>query len=61
MRVNTYNLILSFKNGSKKEYKNISRVAMNRYIDWYLGRWNFVGFHFTENELKRSNNWLAGT
>ena len=61
MRIETYNLTLTFKNGSEKVYKNISRVALNRFIDHYLGRWNFVGYFFTLNELKRNNNWLAET
>lgn len=61
MRVQTYNLRVMFRGGYEKIFYNLSRVAVKSYIDWYIQEPSYVGFHYETNELKRSNNWLAGT
>lgn len=41
--INTYNLIVYF-NGYEREYNNISRVAVKRFIDWHRQNPDFYGY-----------------
>ena len=48
--INTYDLVLYF-NGYAREYKNISRVALKRFLEYHKENPDFFGYNYYYNQI----------
>ena len=46
--INTFDLIVYFRRGYMKHYYNVSRVAVNRFIEWHEQNPDYCGYVKTD-------------
>ena len=51
MNITVYDLWIYFNDGEVLSFKNISRVACERYIEWYEEKKGFGGFDMEESAV----------
>lgn len=52
MKVETFNLRIIFKGQPDKEFYNISRTAVNLYLEFYKENPNYYGFQYGKGQVK---------
>jgi hypothetical protein len=56
--IKTYDLIIYF-DGYSREFNNISRVAVGRYIEWYQEDGELYGYDLADSKLDRNGEDFA--